>query len=85
MKQTTGSISKPKQINAKTLTVLESTLKIKTMLPWILFELLLTSAVTYKQRFLYKNEIVQYLQNYIDQDVNQDQFRKPLQASTNFI
>ena len=85
MKQTTGSISKPKQINAKTLTVLESTLKIKTMLPWILFELLLTSAVTYKQRFLYKNEIVQYLQNYIDQDVNQDHFRKPLQASTNFI
>ena len=85
MKQTTGFISKPKQINAKTLTVLESTLKIKTMLPWILFELLLTSAVTYKQRFLYKNEIVQYLQNYTDQDVNQEQFRKPLQASTNLI
>ena len=85
MKQTTGFISKPKQIHAKTLTVLESILKIKTMLSWILFELLLTSAVTYKQRFLYKNEIVQYLQNYIDQDVNQDQFRKPLQASTNFI
>ena len=52
------------------------------MLPWILFEILLTSASICKQMFLHENEIVQYLQNCKYQDVNQDHFRKPLQVST---
>ena len=55
------------------------------MLPWILFEMLLMSAVICKQRYLRKNEIVQYLQNYKYQDINHGHFRKPLQASTNGI
>ena len=53
------------------------------MLPWILFEILLMSAVICKQRFLHENEIVQYLQNYKYQEINQCHFRKPLQVSTN--
>ena len=53
------------------------------MLSWILFEILHTSAVICRQRFLHVNEIVQYLQNYKYQDVNHNQFRKPLQASSN--
>ena len=55
------------------------------MLPWILFEILLTSAVICKQRFLHENEIVQYLQSYKHQNIRQSHFRKPLQASTNTI
>ena len=47
------------------------------MLPWILFENLLTSAVACKQRFLHENE------NYKYQDFNKGYFRKPLEASTN--
>ena len=85
MKLTTFFISKTKQIYAKILTVSESTFKIKAMLPWILFEILLTSAGIYKQRFLHENKIVQYLQNYKYQDINQGHFKKPLQASTNGI
>ena len=54
---------KTKQIYVKSLTVLESAFQIKAMLPWIFFEILLTSAVICKQRFLHENEIVQYLQN----------------------
>ena len=64
MKLTTFFISKTKQIYAKTLTVPESTFKIKAILPWILSEILPPSAVICKQRFLNGNEIVQYLQNY---------------------
>ena len=41
-------ILRTKQIYAKTLTIPESTFKIKTMLLWTLFETLLTSAVTNK-------------------------------------
>ena len=55
------------------------------MLPWTLFEILLTSTVICKQRFLHENEIVQYLHNYKYQDINQGHFRKPLQGSTNGI
>ena len=44
---------------------------------------LMRSLVIYKQRFLHENEIVHYLQNCKYQDVNQDHFKKPLQASTN--
>ena len=50
MKLTTFFISKTKQIYAKTLTVPESTLKIKAILPWILFEILLTSAVIFARK-----------------------------------
>ena len=53
------------------------------MLAWILFEILLMSAVICIQRFLLENEIVKYLQGYKYQDVNQSHFGKPLQASTN--
>ena len=56
-------ISKTKQIYAKTLTFPKNTFKIKAMLPWILSEILLMSEVSCTQRFLHKNEIVQYLQN----------------------
>ena len=34
-------------------------------------------------RYLHENEIVQYLQNYSYQDINQGHFKKTLQASTN--
>ena len=77
MKLTAFFISKTKQIYAKILTVPESTFKIKAMLPWILFEMLLTSAVICKQRYLHENEIVQYLQNYIYQDINHGHFKLP--------
>ena len=40
------------------------------------------SAVICKQRFLHKNEIVQYLQYYKYQDADQGHFLKLLQAST---
>ena len=40
-------------------------------------------AVICKQTFLHENEIVQYLKKYKYQDVNQDHFRKPFQASKN--
>ena len=36
-----------------------------------------------KQRFFNENEIVQYLENYKYQGLNQGHFRKPLEASTN--
>ena len=53
------------------------------MSPGIFFNILLTSAVVCKQKFLHENEIVKYPQNYKYQDVNQGHFRKPLQVSTN--
>ena len=85
MKLTTSFISKTKQIYTKILTFSKSTFKIKEMLDWILFGILLTSAVICKQKFLHENEIVQYLQNYKYENVNQSHFRKPLQVSTNGI
>ena len=85
MKLTTFFISKTKQIYAKILTVLESTFKVKAMLPQILFEILLTSAIICKQRLSHENKIVQYLQDYKYQDINQGHFRKPLQASANNV
>ena len=64
IKLTIFFISKTKQICAETLTVSESTFKLKAMSRWTLFEILLTSAVTCKQRFLHVNKILQILQNY---------------------
>ena len=84
MKLTVFFISKTKQIYANTSTVPESTFKRKAMLTWILFEILLMSAVIWKQRFLNENEIGQYLQNYKYQQINKGHYRKPLQVSTNF-
>ena len=78
-------MSKTKQIYTKTVTLPERTFKIKTMLPWILFWILLMSAVICKQRFLHKNETVQYFQNYKYEDVNQGHFRKPPQDSTSVV
>ena len=83
MKLTMFFISKTEPIYATTLTVPYSTFKMKGILPRILFGILLTSAVIRKQRFLHENEIVQYLQNYKYQEVDQDHFRKPKQYSTN--
>ena len=77
MRLTTFFVSKTKQIYAKTLVVPQITFKIRAMLPWIIFEILLTSAVICKQIFLHENEIVQYLQNYKYQDIIPDHFRKP--------
>ena len=53
------------------------------MLPWTLFEVLLTPVAICRQRLWLEDEIVQYFQNYKYQDVNQDNFKKPLQVSTN--
>ena len=76
-------ISKAEPIYATTLTVPESTFKMKAILPRILFGILITSAVIWKVRFLHENEIVQYFQNYKYQEVNQGHFRRPIQDSTN--
>ena len=85
MKLTTFFISKTKQIYAKTLTVPASAFEIKAK-PWILTLLtcvtLLTSTVIPKQRFLHKNKILQYLQYYKYQDVDQVHSIKLLQAAT---
>ena len=53
------------------------------MSAYTLFEILLTSAVISKQRLLHENEIMQCLQKYEYQDVNQSHFRKHLEGSTN--
>ena len=57
MKLATFFISKTKQNYAEILTVPESTIKIKTMLPWILFKILLTSAIICKQSFCAKTKL----------------------------
>ena len=77
MKLTTFFISRTKHIYAKSLTVPDSAFKMFVMSDWTLFEVLLTSAVISKQRLLHKNKIVQYLQKYKYQDINQGHFRKP--------
>ena len=69
MKLKTFFISRTKQIYAITLTVSESTFKLSAISSWELFEILLTSAVICNERFLHRNEIAQYLQNYKYQDV----------------
>ena len=69
MKLKTFFISRTKQIYAITLTVSESTFKLSAISPWELFEILLTSAVICNERFLHRNKIAQYLQNYKYQDV----------------
>ena len=58
MKLATFFILKTKQIYAKTFTVFRSTLKIKAISPWALFESLLTLTVIYKRKLLHKKEIV---------------------------
>ena len=63
MKLATFFISSTRDILKKLLAVPESSIKIKAKLPLTLFVILLTSAVICKQRLLYDNEIVQYLQN----------------------
>ena len=45
MKQTTFFLSNTKQIYAKTSTVPENKFKVKAVLPWKIFEILLTSVV----------------------------------------
>ena len=56
MKLTTFFISKTKQIYSKTLTVPESTFKIKAMILWIYFEIVLTSAFIWNKIFTWKRD-----------------------------
>ena len=83
MKLTTFFIPRIKQIYAKTLNVSESKFEIQAKSACTLFEILRTSADISNQRLFHENEIVQYLQNYKYQYVNQGHFKKPLQCSTN--
>ena len=56
-------ISSTRLVCAKLPTASESSIKIKFGLHWRLFVILLTSAVTCKQRLLHESEIVQFLLN----------------------
>ena len=56
-------VSRTRHIFTKLSIDSESSIKIKIMPHWTLLVILLTSAVTRKQRLLHANEIVQYLQN----------------------
>ena len=78
MKLATFFISSTKFIFTKLLSVSERLIKIKVRSHWALFLILLPSAVIYKQRLLYGNEILQYLQNCKCYNVKQDHFKKPL-------
>ena len=61
MKVATFFISSTRSICAKLLAASESSIKIKFRLHWRLFVILLTSAVTCKQRLLHEIEILQFL------------------------
>ena len=78
MKLTTFFISAACQVLTKLLAVYESPIKLKVRLHWVLLVTLLISAVICKQRLLYGNEIVQYLQNSKYYKVSKDHFRKTL-------
>ena len=85
MNLATFFISRTEQIYAKLLTASGSKFKMKVMSTWTLSEILITSAVIWKQILLLENEIVQYLQNYKYKDVNQRHFGKLLKVSTKVI
>ena len=53
-------ISKTRQIYAKSLSIPESTLKMKVMAGWTLSKSLLTSAAICKERLLHENKIMKY-------------------------
>ena len=57
MKLTSYFISKTKQIYAKTLTVLESTFKMRAKLPWMLFEIWLCQQLFAKKDFCTKTRL----------------------------
>ena len=61
MKLATFFISSSRRIFTKLLAVSESSIKIKVKFHLTLFEILLSTAVIYKQKLLHGNEIVQYL------------------------
>ena len=78
MKLTSFFISETKQIYAKKLTVSESTLKIKAVLPYSVISRNVIYVRSYLQTKTFaENELVQYFQIYKYQDVNQDHLRKP--------
>ena len=60
----------------------ERTYKIKVRSRWIVFEILLMSAVTCIYRALHGKEIFQYLQNYNRHGVDQGHSKKLLHSST---
>ena len=78
MKLATFFISSTKLTFTKHLSVSERLTKIKARSHWALFLILLTLAVSCKQRLLHGNEILQFLQNCKFYNVEQDHFRKPL-------
>ena len=53
-----------RDIYGKMLIFYEISVKIKVRLPWTFIIILITSALTCKQRLLHGNKIVQYFQNY---------------------
>ena len=78
MKLTSFFISETKQIYAKKLTVSESTFKIKAVLPYSVTSRNFVYVRSYLQTKTFAgNELVQYLQIYKYQDVNQVHLRKP--------
>ena len=78
MKLTSFFISETKQIYAKKLTVSESTFKIKAVLPYRVTSRNFVYVRSYLQTKTFAgNELVQYLQIYKYQEVNQDHLRKP--------
>ena len=84
MRLTIFFISRTKKVEAKTLAVLKVySNKGNVFLLFHFFEILLKSAITFKQILLHGNGIVQYLQNYKWPKFNQNHFRKPSQGSTN--
>ena len=89
MKVTTFFISETNQIYAKKKkqkkTVSESTFKVKGSHLRYFWKFCLRQQLFRNKYFLHENEIVQYLQNYKYQDINQGYFRKPLEAFTNAI
>ena len=80
-KLTTFFNGKTKAIYLNPLIVYERKLKIRVTSPLAYFQIMLMSAVIYKQRLMHEKEIVQLLHNYKFYEVDQSRFRKPLQSS----
>ena len=85
MKLTIFFISRTKKIHTNTSIVSKRTFKIKTMPRWTILEVSLTSAVIYKEKLQWENNIVQSLQNCDCQDSDNVHFTKPLQGSKKVI
>ena len=78
MKIATFFVSSSRRIFTKLLSVSESSIKIEFRSHHTLFLILLTPAVTCKERLFYGNNTVQHVQNCQCYNVEQDHYRKPL-------